>query len=145
MATVTEPSASPAPSSTVAMVTVSDSEPPGIVTEGGSVALMNAPVCELVSCTSSGAGWAMPRCTVNVAAVPSVTGEAPRLMDTVDGSSSRIVQVAMAFASVALAGPLSVTVKVSSSSSSLSSSTVTLRFVEVLPTRTVTVAPLTLV
>ena len=66
-------------------------------------------------------------------------------MDTVDGSSSRIVPVAVAFASVALAGPLSVTVKVSSRSSTLSSATVTLRLVEVLPARTVTVAPLTLV
>ena len=77
MATVTEPSASPSLSSTVAMVTVADVKPPRIVTEVGSVALMNSPVCELLSRTSSAIGWAMPRSTVNVAAVPSVTGEAP--------------------------------------------------------------------
>ena len=70
------------------MVTVADVEPPAIVTELGSVPLVNAPICELSSRTTSAAGSAMPRCTVNVAAVPSVTGEAPALIDTVGRSSS---------------------------------------------------------
>ena len=106
---------------------------------------MNAPVCELSSRTTSAAGSAMPRRTVNVAAVPSVTGEAPALIDTVGRSSSMIVPVAVASPSVALTGLRSVTMNVSSNSSALSCSTVTLSVAVVLPAGTVTVALVTLV
>ena len=96
MVTVTEPSPSVTSSSTVAIDSVVDIAPLGIVSEVGSVAgATKAPVVELPRLTARDTSSAIPRLSSNTAGFPSVTAALRAVMVTVDRSSSAIVPVAV--------------------------------------------------